>query len=206
MEKALIRLAKNDLVLDVLIQKYPAPDFTKHTNYYQELVESIISQQLSIKAAAKILGRFRTLFGTSFPTPDEILEISAEELRAVGLSRQKASYIQDLATKILDGVIVFDSLDQLSNQEIIAELTKVKGVGEWTVHMFLMFCMARPDILAYGDLGIRNGVTKLYNLKTLATPEDVKHIARTNNWHPYESTTCWYIWQSLDNAASMQAS
>jgi DNA-3-methyladenine glycosylase II len=199
MENSLARLAKNDPVFEVLIQTYPAPSFEKHENYYQELVESIISQQLSIKAAAKILERFRALFSEDFPTPQQILTVSIEELRSVGLSRQKASYIQDLAEKVLDGTVVFDGLDQLSNQEIIDELTKVKGVGEWTVHMFLMFCMARPDVLAYGDLGIRNGVTKLYSQETLATPEDVKHIARTNNWHPYESAACWYVWQSLDN-------
>lgn len=203
MEKALAHLGKNDSVLDVLIQKYPAPAFEKHTNYYQELVESIISQQLSVKAAAKILERFRALFGADFPTPEQILATSIDELRTAGLSRQKASYIQDLAAKILNGTIVFARLDQLSNQEIIDELTKVKGIGEWTVHMFLMFCMARPDVLAHGDLGIRNGVTKLYNLETLATAEDIKHIARTNNWQPYESAACWYMWQSLDNKPSV---
>ncbi|MBP9668017.1 DNA-3-methyladenine glycosylase 2 family protein [Candidatus Saccharibacteria bacterium] len=202
MNDAILHLSKDPTLFKVLA-RYPQPDFERHTNYYQELVESIISQQLSVKAAATIVKRFRALFAEEFPTPQQILALSIDELRAAGLSRQKASYMRDLATKILDKTIVFDALDEASNQEIIDELTKVNGIGEWTVHMFLMFCMARPDVLAYGDLGIRNGVTKLYGLKTLATTEDVKRIALENNWHPYESVACWYVWQSLDNKPSV---
>ena len=148
-----------------LIHDYPPPSFEKHTNYYQELVSSIISQQLSVKAAAAIEGRFKALFDGKFPSPEQILEHDIEEYRAVGLSRPKARYIQDLALKVIEGEVAFDSLDSLSNEEIIAELTKVKGIGEWTVHMFLMFCMARLDVLPHGDLGIRNGITKLYGFE-----------------------------------------
>ncbi|HRF28181.1 MAG TPA: DNA-3-methyladenine glycosylase [Candidatus Saccharibacteria bacterium] len=198
MDKAHAHL-QHDVRLAELFVSYPSPSFTKHTNYYHELVDSIISQQLSVKAAATIAGRFKDLFGGSYPSPEEILQKDIEELRSVGLSRPKAGYIQDLARHVLEGTVKFDELDKLSNQEIIDELTKVKGIGEWTVHMFLMFCMGRLDVLAYGDLGIRNGVTKLYELDHTATPDDVKHIAKQNNWHPYESVACWYIWQSLDN-------
>src|SRR5690606_34508518 len=129
----------------------------------QSLVESIVSQQLSVKAAATILDRFKNLFVSDFPSPEEILEKDIEIFRAVGLSRQKASYIRDLAEKVIDGSIKFDHLDSLSNQEVIDELIQVKGVGVWTVHMFLMFCMGRLDVLPTGDLGIRNGIQKLYN-------------------------------------------
>ncbi|HCR55344.1 TPA: DNA-3-methyladenine glycosylase 2 family protein [Candidatus Saccharibacteria bacterium] len=199
MDKPLSHLKQKDDKLSKLITTYAVPSFKRHTNYYHELVDSIISQQLSVKAAATIAGRFKDLFGGNYPSPEEILQNDIEELRSVGLSRPKAGYIQDLARHVLDGTVKFDELDKLSNQEIIDELTKVKGIGEWTVHMFLMFCMGRLDVLAYGDLGIRNGLTKLYELDHTATPDDVKHIAKKNNWHPYESVACWYIWQSLDN-------
>jgi DNA-3-methyladenine glycosylase II len=199
MDKALEHLRTNDPVLTRLIDTYPAPAFKKHGNYYQELVDSIISQQLSVKAARAIEGRFKDLFDGHFPSPEEILTKDVEELRAVGFSRAKARYVQDLAEKIISGEVRFDTIDNLSNDEIIAELTKVKGIGEWTVHMFLMFCMGRLDVLPVGDLGIRNGVTKLYTFDNVASPEDVRQIADKNNWRPYESVASWYVWQSLDN-------
>lgn len=203
MNEALSHLSSSDPVMKDLIIHYPAPKFEKHTNYYHELVDSIISQQLSVKAARTIEGRFKDLFGGKFPTPEQILTKEIEELRAVGLSRPKAGYIQDLARKIIDGTVSFDTIDSLSNDEIIAELTKVKGIGVWTVHMFLMFCMGRLDVLPTGDLGIRNGIKKLYDLDHLPEPRDVELIAEKNNWQPYESVASWYIWQSLDNTPSI---
>ena len=200
MDKALIHLSEADPRLAKLIETYPRPDFTPHTNYYHELASSIISQQLSVKAAKTIEGRFKDLFGDAFPSPEQILLKDIEELRAVGLSRPKAGYIQDLAAKVLDGTVDFSTLDSLSNQEIVDELTKVKGIGEWTVHMFLMFCMGRLDILPTGDLGIRSGIGKLYSFQGVPTPEEVRIIADKYNWHPYESVASWYIWQSLDNS------
>ena len=200
MDDALIHLSEADSRLAKLIETYPRPDFTPHTNYYHELASSIISQQLNVKAAKTIEGRFKDLFGGAFPSPEQILLKDIEELRAVGLSRPKAGYIQDLASKVLDGTVDFSTIDSLSNQEIIDELTKVKGIGDWTVHMFLMFCVGRLDVLPTGDLGIRNGVGKLYDFQSIPTPEEVKIIADKNNWHPYESIASWYIWQSLDNS------
>ncbi|MDB5177641.1 MAG: DNA-3-methyladenine glycosylase [Candidatus Saccharibacteria bacterium] len=199
MDKALAHLSTSDPRLAFLIETYPKPEFLPHTNYYHELVDSIISQQLSVKAARTIEGRFKDLFGGEFPSPEQILQKDVEELRAVGLSRPKARYIQDLAMKIIDGEVQFDTLDQLSNQEIIDELTKVKGIGIWTVHMFLMFCMGRLDVLPIGDLGIRNGIMKLYELSTVPDASEIEAIAAKNNWHPYESVASWYIWQLLDN-------
>jgi DNA-3-methyladenine glycosylase II len=200
MESALNHLVKHDPTLAKVIESYPKPSFIAHTNYYQELVDSIISQQLSVKAARTIEGRFKDLFGGEFPSPEQILERDIEELRAVGLSRPKGRYIQDLAIKILDGTVRFDTLDQLSNEQIVEELTKVKGIGVWTVHMFLMFCMGRLDVLPVGDLGIRNGIMRLYNLEKVPdAAEDIEAIAKSNHWHPYESVASWYIWQSLDN-------
>lgn len=182
------------------IESAPLPTITPHTNYYQELVESIISQQLSVKAAATILKRFKALFSEDFPSPESILTKDIETFRSVGLSRQKATYIQDLAMKVLDGTVTFSHLDSLSNQEVIDELIQIKGVGVWTVHMFLMFCMGRLDVLPTGDLGIRNGIQKLYALSEKPSPEAIERVAKEYAWHPYESLASWYIWRSLDNA------
>ena len=199
MDNALEHLRAHDPIIAELIARYPAPAFHKHGNYYQELVDSIISQQLSVKAARAIEARFKDLYGGNFPSPEQILDTDIETLRSVGISRPKARYIQDLAMKILDGSVKFDHFDEQTNEEIIAELTTVKGIGEWTAHMFLMFCMGRLDVLPVGDLGIRNGVTALYGFTTTATPQDVVDIANTHHWRPYESVASWYVWQSLDN-------
>lgn len=197
---AAAHLTKNDAILAPIIAIAGLPSIIPNKNYYQELVESIISQQLSVKAAATILKRFIELFpGEDFPTPGQILEKDIEELRSVGLSRQKATYIQDLAVKVIEGTVRFNHLDALSNEEVIAELTAIKGVGVWTVHMFLIFCMGRLDVLPTGDLGIKNGIYSLYELDEKPTPEEMQRIALQNNWHPYESVASWYVWHSLDN-------
>lgn len=200
LQQATEHLLQNDIILASVINDAGPAKITPHKNYYQELVESIISQQLSVKAAATIQNRFLDLFDSNnFPSPDIILEKDIEELRAVGLSRQKASYIQDLALKVLDGTVRFNHLDALTNDEVIAELTQIKGVGVWTVHMFLMFCMGRLDVLPVGDLGIKNGIQNLYDLMKQPTPSEIEGIALSNNWHPYESVASWYVWHSLDN-------
>ena len=199
MDTALQHLATNDPVMARLIASYPAPALQKHENYYHELVDSIIGQQLSVSAARAIEGRFKALFDDQFPSPEQILTVDVETLRGVGFSRPKARYVQDLAQNIIDGEVRFDTIDALTNDEIIVELTKVKGIGEWTVHMFLMFCMARLDVLPVDDLGIRNGITKLYGLDHQATPDDVRELAEKQNWRPYESVASWYVWQSLEN-------
>lgn len=197
--------AHDPILARVIDSTLETPTFTPHTDYYQTLVDSIISQQLSVKAAASIQRRFNALFGDEavIPSPDLIVTHDIETFRTVGLSRPKATYILDLAQKTLDGTITFDHLENLTNNEIIIELTKVKGIGEWTVHMFLMFCMGRLDILPVGDLGIRNGITKLYGLTTTATPDIVKHLAEHNNWQPYQSIASWYVWHSLDNKPAL---
>lgn len=204
LQAAAEHLKSNDVILANVITTTPLPTFTPHTNYYQELVESIISQQLSVKAAATILKRFKALFTSDFPNPAEILDEEIETFRSVGLSRQKASYIKDLAEKVLDGTVKFDHLDSLTNQEIIDELIQVKGVGVWTVHMFLIFCMGRLDVFPTGDLGIRNGIHKLYNFSDKPTPEDMERIAKKYTWHPYEAIASWYIWQSLNNTPAVE--
>ncbi len=198
-QKAADYLIAHDPILGEVIKKAPLPAFVPHKNYYQELVESIISQQLSVKAAATILKRFKELFSANVPSPEDIIATDIEDLRGVGLSRQKASYIKDLATRVLDGSVQFSHLDSLTNQEVIDELIQIKGVGVWTVHMFLLFCMGRLDVLPTGDLGIRNGIQKLYNLPEKPSIDDIETMALNHFWHPYESIASWYIWHSLDN-------
>jgi DNA-3-methyladenine glycosylase II len=193
-------LATNDSLLANVIAGASLPTFTPHTDYYRALVNSIIGQQLSVRAAATIKQRFVDLFDGTFPSPEQIIARDAEELRSVGLSQAKANYVQDLARHILDGSVRFDTIDTLTNEQIITELTAVKGIGEWTVHMFLLFCMGRLDVLPTGDLGIRSGMKKLYQLNELPKPDEVREIAVKNNWHPYESVASWYVWHSLDNA------
>ena len=193
-------LASVDPILVPIIAQAGIPTIIPHKNYYPALVESIVSQQLSVKAAATILKRFLDLFpDNDFPAPGQILSKDIEELRSVGLSRQKGTYIQDLAVKVIEGTVQFEHFDNLTNDQVVKELTQIKGVGVWTVHMFLMFCMGRMDVLPTGDLGIKNGIFSLYRLKEKPTPEQMEAIAKKNNWHPYETVASWYIWHSLDN-------
>lgn len=200
-ELAATHLAAHDPVLAPVIARIGHCTVRPHKHYYQELVDSIISQQLSIKAAATIERRFRELFNSEaeFPSANAILTKHVDELRSCGLSTAKANYVHDLARHVVDGKVRFDHLDRLANEEVIRELTAVKGIGEWTAHMFLMFCMGRSDVLAHGDLGIKNGIQKLYKLDHLPTPQTIIQIAQQYSWHPYETVACWYIWQSFDN-------
>ncbi len=192
-------LSQCDPVLAPIIASAGLAEFSPHSDYYGALVNSIVGQQLSVKAAASIKQRFRDLFGGVMPTPQQILGKSIEELRAVGFSNAKANYVRDLAQHIVDGRVCFGKLKQQSNQEIITELTDVKGIGEWTVQMFLMFCMGRLDVLPTGDRGIRNGIRALYDLIDTPTPNQMREIADKHHWHPYQSVASWYIWRSLDN-------
>ena len=192
-------LAERDAYLAQVIARAGLCTIQPHHDYYRALANSIIGQQLSVKAAATIKQRFVELFGGEFPTPERILEMPLEQLRTAGLSRSKAAYIQDLALHVLDGRLSFDELDQQSNEAIVQTLTAVKGIGEWTAHMFLMFCVGRPDVLATGDLGIRNGARALYQLDHLPSPSEITELAGKHGWHPYETIACWYIWRSLDN-------
>lgn len=196
-------LATHDPLLAPIIAQAGLPTFEPHRNYYWELVDSIISQQLSVKAAASIERRFQELFASEFPEPAAILEKSEEDLRAVGLSRPKIKYIRDLAQHVLDGNIHFDRLDSQTNEEIMEELIAVKGIGEWTVHMFLIFSLGRLDVLPVGDLGIRNGVRALYGFEDAPTPDQIREVAAQYQWHPYESVASWYVWKSLDNTPAL---
>lgn len=196
-------LCQHDKVLAPIIERVGPCTIRPHTDYFWELVDSIISQQLSVKAARSIEQRFQALFDSEVPAPEQILQKSVDELRAVGLSRPKATYIRDLAQHIVDDKLTFDEFPAMPNEVIIRELTDVKGIGEWTAHMFLMFCLARTNVLPVGDLGIRNGIRQLYGFSQLPSPQEIIDLADKKHWQPYESIASWYVWQHLDNTPSL---
>ena len=199
MTRARRLLMRRDPVLAPIIRKYGACGIKtgRETDVFCGLVEAIVSQQLSTRAAATIYGRLRALLGGGPPTPDGILGLSDEALRGVGLSRQKLAYMRDLSAKMRDGSIDTAGLTAMPDDEIVAELTKIKGIGRWTVEMLLIFRLTRPDVFPSGDLGIVKAVQKAYNLRK--TP-DVKRLHRiAETWRPYRSVAAWYLWASLEN-------
>jgi DNA-3-methyladenine glycosylase II len=164
---------------------------------YGTLVRSITGQQLSTKAAATIYGRLTDRYGGRTPTPQEIIETDPQELRALGLSNAKAAYLRDLAEHIVDGELPVDDLAQLPDAQVYELLTAIKGLGRWTVDMFLMFHLGRPDILPVGDLGIRKAIQIHYGLEELPTAAEMEEIAEA--WRPHRTLASLYLWESLDN-------
>jgi DNA-3-methyladenine glycosylase II len=167
-------------------------------DHYGALVRSIVGQQLSVLAARAIYGRLTERFGGRPPTPRELLAEEPEELRAAaGLSRAKVGFLRSLAEHVISGELELERLDRLPDEEVIAELVAVKGLGEWTAHMFLMFHLERPDVLAVGDLGIRRAIERAYGLAELAAPAEVERIGEP--WRPHRTLACRYLWRSLQN-------
>lgn len=199
LQKGVDHLSYNDAHLSNIITKYGPCSIAPHTNYYEELVSSIIGQQLSVKAAATIWGRFLALYNNTMPTPEQIIETDIEKIREVGASYAKARYIKDLALHILDGKLDLSHIATLQNDIIIKQLTAVKGIGEWSAHMFMIFSLGRLDVLPWGDLGVRKSMQSVYSLPSLPTKAEMIAVADTNNWHPYESIAAWYLWKNLDN-------
>jgi DNA-3-methyladenine glycosylase II len=195
MRKAVNHLKKSDPILRAIIERvgpcrmeFAAPEFSR-------LAEAIVYQQLNGKAAVTIFNRFAALAGDPL-TPTGILKLSDEQLRSVGLSKQKSAYVKDLATKTLDGLLNFERLPTMTDEEVIEHLTQVKGVGVWTAHMFLMFSLRRPNVLPIGDYGVQMAIRKHYRKRKLPKPKEMEKIARA--WEPYRSVACWYMWRSLD--------
>jgi DNA-3-methyladenine glycosylase II len=197
--KAEYSLSTADPVLAILIKQHGPCQLSPHTDYYRQLVRSIIGQQLSVKAASTIYQRFLDLFGGVMPTPEQILSTDTEDLRRIGCSYGKASYIKDLAERILDGRLDLDHIATLPNPTVIQQLVAVKGIGEWSAHMFMMFSLGRLDILPTGDLGIRKAMMQLYDLSELPQPAAMHQLALERGWTPYQSVASWYLWRSLDN-------
>jgi DNA-3-methyladenine glycosylase II len=168
-------------------------------DHYAALVRSIVGQQLSVTAARSIYRRFVEHFGGRPPSPEEVLAADPDEMRlAAGLSRAKTTYLRSLAEHVISGELELDRLDRLPDGEIVAELVAVKGIGEWSAHIFLMFQLERPDVLAVGDLGVRRAVERAYGLDALPTAAELTALAEP--WRPWRTAACRILWRSLDNA------
>lgn len=166
-------------------------------NPYESLVEAIITQQLSAKAADSISARFRAIYG-KFPKPADVIGTSDAKLRKAGLSYMKVSYIKDLSKKVESKEIRLAYMKNLSDEEVVVQLTQVKGIGRWTAEMFLIFSLGRLDVLPVGDLGLRKGIKNLYSLEELPEKEQIERIAE--KWRPYRSVATWYLWRSQDES------
>ncbi len=195
-KKAAKYLAEKDPILGAVIKKVIPFERTWGKNYFLDLVESIISQQLSIKAADTIWKRFQALFPDGKPTPLQVLQIEDQKVRDAGISWSKIKYIKDLAKHTEESAILFEQFAIMTDEEIVQELIKVKGIGQWTAEMFLMFTMGRKDVFSYGDLGIRKAIQRLYNMRNEPTQKQAEKIAV--NWKPYRTIACQYLWKSLE--------
>ena len=176
-----------------------APQDGDEGTHFAAVARSIVYQQLSGKAAATIYGRFTALFDTGVPSAAPLLEIPDETLRSVGLSRQKTAYLKDLAARVHAEELAIERLHELGDDEIIAMLTSIKGIGRWTAQMFLMFRLGRPDVLPDLDLGIQKGIQRAYRMRKLPTPKRVLEVGA--KWAPYRTIASWYLWRSLDATA-----
>jgi DNA-3-methyladenine glycosylase II len=185
-------------VIDVIgVDGLGDPRAGRPNDHYGALVRSIVGQQLSTRAARAIYGRLIDWFGGRPPGPEEVLATDPDELRtAAGLSRAKVSYLRSLAEHVVDGSLELDRLDHLSDEEVTAELTAVRGIGLWSAQMFLMFHLQRPDVVASGDLGIRRAVMLRYGLPEMPVPAAVEQIAEP--WRPHRTLACLFLWRSLD--------
>ena len=195
MRKAINHLKKSDPVLAAIIERIGPCKMQFGEPTFHSLAEAILYQQLNGKAAVTIFNRFTAAAGDPL-TPEGILKLSDAEMRGVGLSRQKTLYLRDLSEKTKAGLMEFERLPELSEEEVIAHLTQVKGIGVWTAHMFLMFSLRRPNVLPTGDYGVQVAVKKHYKKRKLPKPKDLEKIAKC--WEPYRSIACWYLWRSLD--------
>jgi DNA-3-methyladenine glycosylase II len=201
---ALKQLRAADPVMDRLVEQYGNPDGVlkrrgqRPADAYGALLRSIVGQQLSTKAARTIYERLTGLYEGRTPSPAEIIATDPEALRAVGLSRAKAAYLRDLAEHVEDGELDLDHISELPDDEVSEQLTAVKGLGQWTVDMFLIFHLGRPDVLPVGDLGIRRAAELAYGLEELPDAAELTRIAEP--WRPHRSLACLYLWRSLDNA------
>jgi DNA-3-methyladenine glycosylase II len=200
MRKAIQHLKLADPVLGGIIEQVGTYGITFLEPDFETLVKSIVSQQLSGKAAKTIYGRLIVAGGGRL-TPESLLKLRPARMRALGLSRQKIDYIRDLARQARAGTVDFARLAAFSDLEVIDHLTAVKGIGVWTVHMFLIFALRREDVLPTGDLGIRVAIRKAYGLEDLPKPADMESLAE--NWHPYCSVASWYLWRSLEADAGL---
>lgn len=201
-ERAL--LAATDPTMAVLIERVGKIDLATRLKRRQEqrpndaygaLLRAIVGQQLSTKAARTIYLRVLEIFGGSTPSPEQLLEASEADLRGAGLSGRKVEYVQDLARHVISGELELDRLDELADEQVIEEIVAVRGLGQWTAEMFLLFHLERPDVISGGDLGIRKAVQIEYGMEEMPTPTEVVELSE--RWRPHRSLASLYLWESL---------
>src|SRR5580704_1581139 len=196
MRTALKHLKKDPVLAAIIRRAGPfAMDYGEPV--FENLVRSIVYQQLSGRVASVIYGRLKAALGDGPVTPAGILKLRPERMRKLGLSGQKTLYIRELAKHTKKGSVVFENLPEMDDQAVVEHLTQVKGIGVWTAHMFLIFALRRPDVLPVGDLGVRTAIQRAWNLSELPKPEQMEEIAA--RWRPWASVASWYLWRSLDN-------
>lgn len=192
-------LLRRDPILAALIRQYGPCGLAQaqRADHFSALVRAIAGQQLSTKAAATIYARLLALMPGGQATAAALMALTGEQLRSVGISRQKAASLRDLSEKVLTGLVNLDALSEMPDEDVIASLVRVRGIGRWSAEMFLMFRLHRPDVLPVGDLGIVNAVQRVYRLRKRPTPGRI--LALGESWRPYRSVASWYLWRSLDN-------
>lgn len=201
MHAAIRHLKARDPVLGALIERVGPYRIEFREPSFETLVRSIVFQQLSGKVARVIYGRLAGALPEQRITPEGILALGPERMRRLGLSRQKTAYIRDLARQTVKRKVEFELLPDFPDDEVIARLTAVKGIGKWTAQMFLIFALRRHNVLPTGDLGIRSAIKKVYGLAELPKPQEIEELAR--DWHPYCTVASWYLWRSLDGQAGI---
>ncbi len=201
MRKAILHLKKADPILGSIVDRVGPYRIEYREPGFETLVRSIVYQQLSGRVASVIFGRLAAAVPGGKITPQGILKLTPARMRKLGLSKQKTTYIRDLARKTVRGKVQFEALANLPDHEVIEHLTQVKGIGVWTAHMFLIFALQRPDVLPTGDLGVRAAIRKAYGMDDLPHPKQIEELALT--WRPYCSVASWYLWRSLENQAAL---
>jgi DNA-3-methyladenine glycosylase II len=195
-QKAILHLAGADARLGAIISSVGSYTIKRGGEPFQALVEAIMYQQLAGSAADAIHARFLKLYRDKFPAPERLLSTPDERLRTAGLSGRKIEYMKDLAGRVSDGRLDLAGLAAMGDEQIVEQLSEVKGIGRWTAEMFMIFCLGRPDILPVGDYGLRRAMQKTYRLRDLPAPERMTKIAQP--WRPYRSVATWYMWKSLE--------
>lgn len=185
-----------DPIISKLIKVFGRLPDHKSKSIFEDIVESIISQQLSVKVSDTIYKRFLALFGGKFPLPGQILQMPDEKIRKCGISYSKIKYINGVAQAVLDKSFQPEKLNKLTDDEVMEKLIELKGIGPWTAEMLLIFTLQRPDVFSMGDIGLRNAIAKLYKVDR-DDLEKIKSIS--DKWKPYRSLACRYLWKSLDN-------
>jgi DNA-3-methyladenine glycosylase II len=190
-------LMRRDAIMREIIKQVGALELRPRGKPYESLVRAVLYQQLAGQAAAAIERRFLARFGGRLPAPPALAAVDDADLRSAGISRQKAGYLRSIAEHFSNGHVSDTALRRAADDEVIAAVTQIKGVGRWTADMLLMFCLGRPDVLPTGDLGIRTAMKRAYGLDSLPGPAEMAAIAE--GWRPYRSAACWYLWRSSDN-------